>query len=195
MCASIFTLVAIASDRFYAIMFPLKSRITQRRVSLIMCIIWASSAAIGTPALFFYKYTERQWKDFRERFCSDVWPQTRDSDGDCDEGYMSKSTYWIFVLVVLNWFPMVIMLVVYTIILVRLGKKRIIPSSGALSSSAIQQRSKQKACLTKPHRFDTKECYTVVYIKFAYSLKDIVAHFSLQSLFYLSEVFTTYIKD
>lgn len=149
MCASIFTLVAIASDRFFAIMFPLKSRITQRRVSLIMAIIWTSAAAIGTPALFFYKYTERQWKDFRERFCSDVWPQTLDSDGECDEGYMSKSTYWIFVLVVLNWFPMVIMLVVYTIILVRLGKKRIIPSSGALSSSAIQQRSKQKVFINR----------------------------------------------
>lgn len=144
MCASIFTLVAIAGDRFFAIMFPLKQRITQRRVSLVMTIVWTCAAAIGMPALFFYKYTERQWKDFLERFCSDVWPQTRNSDNECDEGYLSKSTYWVCVLVVLNWFPMVIMLVVYTIILMRLGKKKIIPSSGALSTSAIQQRSKKK---------------------------------------------------
>ena len=59
MCASIFTLVAIAGDRFFAIMFPLKQRITQRRVSLVMVIVWTCAAAIGMPALFFYKYTER----------------------------------------------------------------------------------------------------------------------------------------
>ncbi|CAC5402403.1 NPFFR2 [Mytilus coruscus] len=144
MCASIFTLVAIAGDRFFAIMFPLKSRITQRRVSFVMVIIWTCAAAIGMPALFFYKYTKRQWKDFLERFCSDVWPQTRNSDGECDNGYRSKSAYWVCVLVVLNWIPMVIMIVMYTIILVRLGKRKIIPSSGALSTSAIQQRSKRK---------------------------------------------------
>ena len=144
MCASIFTLVAIAGDRFFAIMFPLKARITQRRVGLVTTVVWTCSAAIGMPALFFYKYTDRQWKDFHERFCTDVWPQTRNSDGECDKGYRSKRAYWICVLVVLNWFPMVIMLVVYTIILIRLGKKKIIPSSGALSNSAIQQRSKQK---------------------------------------------------
>ncbi|XP_063447150.1 substance-K receptor-like [Mytilus trossulus] len=147
MCASIFTLVAIAGDRFFAIMFPLKSRVTQRRVSLVMVIIWTCAAAIGMPALFFYKYTKRQWKDFLERFCSDVWPQTRNSDGECDNGYRSKSAYWVCVLVVLNWIPMVIMIVMYTIILVRLGKRRIIPSSGALSTSAIQQRSKQKVVM------------------------------------------------
>ena len=124
--------------------FPLKQRITQRRVSLVMVIVWTCAAAIGMPALFFYKYTERQWKNFLERFCSDVWPQTRNSDNECDKGYLSKSAYWVCVLVVLNWFPMVIMLVVYTIILMRLGKKKIIPSSGALSTSAIQQRSKKK---------------------------------------------------
>lgn len=149
MCASIFTLVAIAGDRFFAIMFPLKSRVTQRRVSLVMVIIWTCAAAIGMPALFFYKYTKRQWKDFLERFCSDVWPQTRNSDGECDNGYRSKSAYWVCVLVVLNWIPMVIMIVMYTIILVRLGKRRIIPSSGALSTSAIQQRSKQKVYTIK----------------------------------------------
>ena len=146
MCASVFTLVAIAGDRFFAIMFPLKSRVTQRKVSVMIIIIWLAAISIGMPVLFFYSYGERQWKNFFEAYCLEVWPQIRRSDGECDTGLTSRSAYWICVLVVLNWIPMLVMMVTYTVILVRLRRSRKVARCGRLSISAIQQRSKRKVC-------------------------------------------------
>lgn len=76
MVASVMTLMAIAGDRFFAIIFPLKARVTERRVGVVVILIWLSALGIGLPPLFFYTYTERQWKDYLETFCTDVWPVT-----------------------------------------------------------------------------------------------------------------------
>jgi len=144
MCASVFTLMAIACDRFFAIMFPLKSRVTHRKVSVIAGLIWLLASSIGMPVLFVYTYSERQWSDFLERFCTDVWPQVMDATEGCDRGLLSKRAYWTCICVVLNWVPMLVMMVAYTIILIRLRQNHSIPRNGVLTMSAIQQRSKQR---------------------------------------------------
>lgn len=144
MCASVFTLVAIAGDRFFAIVFPLKSRVTQRKVSVIIIVIWLAAIAIGLPVLFFYAYTERQWKNFVEKYCTEVWPQVLQSDGTCDQGKRSRKAYWICLLVVLNWVPMVLMMVAYFVIFIKLRKSRRVSKTGRLTISAVQQRSKKK---------------------------------------------------
>lgn len=144
MCASVFTLVAIAGDRFFAIVFPLKSRVTQRKVSVIIIVIWLAALAIALPVLFFYAYTERPWKNFIEKFCTEVWPQVLQSDGTCDQGKTSRKAYWICLLVVLNWVPMLLMMIAYTVIFVKLRKSRRVSRTGRLSMSAVQQRSKKK---------------------------------------------------
>ncbi|XP_041364373.1 neuropeptide FF receptor 2-like, partial [Gigantopelta aegis] len=143
MCASVFTLMAIAGDRFFAIIFPLKSRVTQRKVSVVIVIIWISAFSIAMPPLFVYTYQERQWLDYVERFCTDVWPVVNTS-ASCDHGLTSKRAYWSLVVVVLNWVPMIVMIILYTVIIIKLRFNRVVPSSGALSMSAIQQRSKTK---------------------------------------------------
>nr|KAG5704165.1 hypothetical protein BaRGS_009695 [Batillaria attramentaria] len=112
MVASVMTLMAIAGDRFFAIIFPLKSRVTERRVSFVVIFIWLSALGIGLPPLFFYTYTERQWKDYLESFCTDVWPAVVSDDGECDQGLTSKQAYWTVVSVVLNWLPMAVMVAV-----------------------------------------------------------------------------------
>ncbi|KAK3091944.1 hypothetical protein FSP39_023889 [Pinctada imbricata] len=144
MCASVFTLVAIAGDRFFAIMLPLRSRVTQRKVSVMIIIIWMAAIAIGMPVLFFYTYGERQWRNFFEGYCVEVWPSVRNKDGQCDAGLKSRSTYWICVLVVLNWVPMLLMMVAYTVILRRLHRGKKVAKSARLSISVIQQRSKRR---------------------------------------------------
>lgn len=149
MCASVFTLVAIAGDRFFAIVFPLKSRVTQRKVSVIIIVIWLAAIAIGLPVLFFYAYTERQWKNFVEKYCTEVWPQVLQSDGTCDQGKRSRKAYWICLLVVLNWVPMVLMMVAYFVIFIKLRKSRRVSKTGRLTISAVQQRSKKKVKLNE----------------------------------------------
>ncbi|XP_033749044.1 QRFP-like peptide receptor [Pecten maximus] len=144
MCASVFTLMALAGDRFFAIMFPLKSRVTQRKVSIVAVLVWLCATSIGMPVLFVYTYTERHWSDFTEKFCTDVWPGVREADGDCDSGRQSRRAFWTCVVVVLNWIPMLVMTITYTVLFVRLRKQKIVPSTGSISISTVQQRSKKK---------------------------------------------------
>ena len=47
--ASIFTLTAIAVDRYKAIMFPLKSHASKSRTKVIILIIWIVSALLAVP--------------------------------------------------------------------------------------------------------------------------------------------------
>lgn len=147
MCANVFTLIAIAGDRFFAIMYPLKSRVTNRRLVIVLPTIWALAIAIGCPLLFVYTYNERQWKDHFERFCTEIWPMTYSEETGCDYGKTSKRAFWIIICIVLNWVPMVVMTVVYAIILHRLRFNRIGPQNGTMSLSSIQQKSKQKVRL------------------------------------------------
>ncbi|OWF35228.1 substance-K receptor-like [Mizuhopecten yessoensis] len=144
MCASVFTLMALACDRFFAIMFPLKSRVTQRKVSVVAVFVWLAAISIGMPVLFVYTYNERQWSDFTEKFCTDVWPSVREADGDCDSGRRSRRAFWTCVVVVLNWIPMLVMAITYSILFIRLRKQKIVPSSGSISISTVQQKSKKK---------------------------------------------------
>ncbi|XP_050409422.1 trissin receptor-like [Patella vulgata] len=143
MCASTFTLLVIAGDRFFAIIYPLNARVTQRKVSVMVIGIWLSAIAVGSAPLFTYTYKERTWKNYVEKFCTDVWP-TYTIKEKCDNGLTSKRAFWTMVSVVLNWVPMIVMTILYTIIILNLRFNRVVPSSGELSLSAIQRRSKSK---------------------------------------------------
>lgn len=46
---SVLTLSAIAVERYFAICRPLKSRITMRKVTVTVFVIWLISAAMGSP--------------------------------------------------------------------------------------------------------------------------------------------------
>ena len=144
MCASMFTLLVIAGDRFFAIMFPMKSRVTRRKVSIMLSLVWFLSMAIGSPLLFVFQYDERTWLDVKEKFCDGIWPEKVLSDGSCDYGITSKKIYWIIVCAVLNWTPMLFMTVAYTVIVIKLRQHRIVPKLGASSKSTIQEKSKRR---------------------------------------------------
>ncbi|XP_076460155.1 QRFP-like peptide receptor [Babylonia areolata] len=145
MVGSVLTLVAIAGDRFIAITFPLKARVMERRVGLVVTLVWLSALGIGLPPLFFYTYRQREWQDYVETFCTDVWPAVSTGSGGCDQGLTSKRAYWTVVTVVLNWLPMAVMTAVYAVIIHRLRCCRLQPASiGRHSTSSVQRQSKTK---------------------------------------------------
>ena len=50
--ASIFTVVAISCDRFFAVVFPLRIFITKKVCRIIIAVIWISSVSIPLPMLY-----------------------------------------------------------------------------------------------------------------------------------------------
>ncbi|XP_059147523.1 trissin receptor-like [Physella acuta] len=143
MCAMSFTMMAIAGDRFFAIVFPLKARVTQRKVRLVTAMVWVCAVSIGVPPLLFYTYTERQWSNYRETFCHDVWPVMVLSDGSCDNGILAERIFWAVVIAALNWIPMLIMTLIYTVIIHRLRFSRM-TNNNHIGISAVQSRSARK---------------------------------------------------
>ena len=142
-----FTLMVIACDRFFAIMFPMKSRVTRRKVSIVLIAVWIAAIAIASPLLFIYSFLERHWADVYETYCDEIWPMKRTSDGSCDYGQASKQAYWILVCGVLNWTPMICMMMAYTFIVVKLRNHKIVPKLGASAKSTIQQKSKRRVSI------------------------------------------------
>ena len=61
--ASIFTLTAIAVDRYKAIMFPLKSHASKSRTKVIILIIWIVSAILAVPMAIAFRAQVRMNSD------------------------------------------------------------------------------------------------------------------------------------
>ncbi|CAG5117031.1 unnamed protein product [Candidula unifasciata] len=146
MCTMSFTMIAIAGDRFFAIVFPLKARVTQRKVKVVVAIIWTLGAAIAVPPTLYYKYNERKWANYLETFCTEQWPMRVKPDGKCDGGKTAEQYYWTPVLVALNWLPMLLMTIMYSVIIQRLQFGRL-SHNGSLSMSAVQQRSTKRVVI------------------------------------------------
>ncbi|GFN91874.1 neuropeptide ff receptor 2 [Plakobranchus ocellatus] len=133
-----FTMMAIAGDRFFAIVFPFKARVTQSKVKIVLAFVWLCAISISIPPLVFYKYFERRWKDYTETFCTDIWP-----DNNCDFGVKAERAYWTVVVAVLNWLPMLMMTINYSVIIHRLRFTRVV-HGGSNSMTAIQKRSARR---------------------------------------------------
>ncbi|XP_035825028.1 substance-K receptor [Aplysia californica] len=146
MCAISFTMMAIAGDRFFAIVFPLRARVTQSKVKFVIAVVWLCAVSIGIPPLVFYTYTERRWANYVETFCADIWPMIERSDGTCDKGQVSERVYWTVIVAVLNWIPMLMMSINYTVIIHRLQFSRV-AHNGNDSMSAVQRRSARRVSI------------------------------------------------
>ncbi|GFS09649.1 neuropeptide FF receptor 2 [Elysia marginata] len=138
MTAIAFTMMAIAGDRFFAIVFPFKARVTQSKVKVVLAIVWLCAISISIPPLVFYRYFERRWKDYTETFCTDIWPAH-----NCDYGVRAERVYWTVVVAVLNWLPMLMMTINYSVIIHRLSFMRV-AHTGSDTMTALQKRSARR---------------------------------------------------
>ncbi|CAM1293238.1 tkr-3 (predicted) [Pycnogonum litorale] len=68
---SIFTLSAIALDRYRAIMYPLEGRMSKKKAKIIMCAIWILATGFSLPYAVTYRVTTFQniVTGERKRFC------------------------------------------------------------------------------------------------------------------------------
>ncbi|XP_023221230.1 substance-P receptor-like isoform X2 [Centruroides sculpturatus] len=144
--ASVLTLSAISCDRFIAIMFPLHVRITKQRTSAVITVIWIVSMLAAIPFPIYRTHVERQWSDFLEIQCSDVWPHEvvySEELGRCIKLVKGKKIYYTFVTIALFFLPIVIMSTTYSLIVRRLWMSEL-PGERSTSNINIQHRAKKK---------------------------------------------------
>ena len=127
-CVSIFTVVAISCDRFFAVVLPLKTIITKTVCKIILAIIWILSVAIRLPMLY---GLETAYDRYGKWSCS----------LSLDEVFYigAEKAYYNFTLIGLFAVPLSVTVVLYTGILIFL-KLRKVPGEEVLRSMGRQQR-------------------------------------------------------
>ena len=127
-CASIFTVVTISCDRFFAVVLPLKTIITKTVCKIILALIWILSVAIRVPMLY---GLETGYDRYGK------WGCILSLDDAFYKG--AEKAYYQFTLIGLFAVPLSVTVVLYTGILISL-KLRKIPGEEVLRNMGRQQR-------------------------------------------------------
>ncbi|XP_020911435.1 uncharacterized protein LOC110249194 [Exaiptasia diaphana] len=134
--ASIATLLAITSDRYRAIAYPMKPKLSIRSVRWILLSIWLISLLVASP-LVFVAGTISPAPGMV--YCDEDWP----------EGPYSV-IYWISIFVIQYILPLGIILVLAILITVKLRRNslQMLEKTSKVVATAVRQRLRQSAKIT-----------------------------------------------
>ena len=102
---SVLTLAAIAFDRFFAILMPLKRIINKRVFNWILLVIWLTSVAVATPLLYSLQVVEIDG----DLTCGEDWSPAFDNES-------APKIYMLLLFSVVFCLPLCIITVLYAII-------------------------------------------------------------------------------
>ncbi|XP_045212427.2 RYamide receptor-like [Mercenaria mercenaria] len=126
---SVFTNMAIGIDRFMAVMFPLRSRLTKKRAKYVIIIIWVCSTALSSV-----QFKVARANDYGGGIiaCQEQWDNMND-----------RKIYTVFIFVITYLIPLLILSITYSIVGILLWK-RISPGNRDHARDMHQLRSKRK---------------------------------------------------
>ena len=110
--ASVFTMMLISFDRFYAVVFPLKEKFFQKP-KVLSAIIWILSFGVMTPYVLMYQTKEIQPGVY---YCLQEWPWAPPNDTDLTETYKVLKSFHISVFVIVYALPLSITIIIYSLI-------------------------------------------------------------------------------
>ena len=131
-CVSIFTVVAISFDRFFAVVLPLKTIITKKICRIIIAMIWVSSVAIRLPMLYGLKLVYNNGQRGCFLSLDDVFYKG------------AEKTYYDFTLIGLFAVPLSIISVLYSAILISLKLRKVPGEEGTGREQKRDARIKKK---------------------------------------------------
>ena len=135
--ASIGTLLAITSDRYRAIAYPMKPRLSGRKVKIILAVIWITSFVICSPLLYVAGIVRPKPGKV---YCDEKWPDP-----------LYSELYWNFIFVIQYILPLAIIVVLAVLIAVKIRKNntmKMLPKSSQVIAAAVRQRMKQTSKIT-----------------------------------------------
>lgn len=135
--SSIFTLVAIATDRFCATFFPFKRLITMKRAKWIMFGIWLASLIIPLPLFFVVGIGVDSNSQHFAYYCREHWNELSifGTIEQLEKGYT--------IMVFATWYatPLIIMTVLYGAIIKKVWKRKI-PGQETARAQQLQNKTK-----------------------------------------------------
>ncbi len=142
-------LTVIALDRFVAIVFPLRKRLSIFNTWVIIASIWFVASAVALPTFLVRKLLSLEWYDRHQRMCEEQWPrylQSIDYQGNCIYDNPQKKVYYSIQIIILYYIPIIVMMFTYATIGYTLWSRRL-PGLHLKKSLIAQQKAKRKVCL------------------------------------------------
>lgn len=152
--SSILTLTLIACDRFFGIVFAMKSHLTNRKPWTFIVVVWLASIATSCPMLIFRKQNTRRWLDHVEIWCDDTWHNMTSFEFQTNltSVYIwHRKLYYTAISMILFFVPVVVMAMAYVIIIIKLWWHRTPGDSEGLKDESTQVKLKKKARLKMQH--------------------------------------------
>ena len=126
---SVFTNMAIGMDRFLAVTFPLRSRLTKKRAKYLIVTIWICAVALSSVQ---FKVAQTVDYPSGKMDCQENWPSVG-----------ARRTYTVFIFVITYLIPLLILSITYSIVGILLWK-RTAPGNRDHARDMHQLRSKRK---------------------------------------------------
>ena len=138
--ATVFTMMFISFDRFYAIFYPLREKIF-RKPKILSATIWILSLVLMVPYPMLYQIEYNPQVD--KHFCLQVWPWQDKNDVSNAETHRVLRIFHITIFVVLYAWPLTITAVIYFLICRKLWLRKI-PGNVTTTNRAAAEKSKRK---------------------------------------------------
>ena len=138
--ATVFTMMFISFNRFYAIFFPLKERFF-RKPKVLSAIIWILSSVLMIPYVVMCQV--RHHPSDNVHYCEQVWPWADQNDFTLKETYRVLRRFHICVFVMIYALPLFLTIVVYLLICRKLWLRKI-PGNVTDSNRTTAEKSKRK---------------------------------------------------
>ena len=137
--ASVFTMMLISFDRFYAIFYPLKGKFF-RKPKVLSSTIWVLSFGLMSPNVLLFQTIETQPGVYH---CLQEWPWAPPNDTDFTETYKVLKSFHICVFVIVYALPLSITIIIYSLICRKLWLRKI-PGNVTNTNLAAEKGLKRK---------------------------------------------------
>lgn len=158
--SSVLSLTIISGDRFIAIVFPLRARMTTTRAGIIITVTWLISIGVAIPQLIVRRQTEFRWANRHEIYCDEVWPTTY-VNNRCEVDQPERKVYYTMFVFVLYFVPILVMILAYSVIVWTLLKRKA-PGVAIMSTALAQEKSKRKVCIAC--RTESRQCFHIYFL-------------------------------
>ena len=137
--ATVFTMMLISFDRFYAVFYPLKGKLF-RKPKVLSSTIWVLSFGLMTPYVLMYQTRERQPGVY---YCIQEWPWAPPNDTDLSETYRVRKIFHICVFVIIYALPITMTIIINCLICRKLWLRKT-PGNVTDTNLAAEKRLKRK---------------------------------------------------